>query len=148
MKKALFIDRDGTVNRDCPYCHDPADIVIYNDAADLIRRYRSEGYLIVVVTNQSGINRKYFSIEEMNAFNEVLNSKLRELGSQYDLIYYCPHTPEENCNCRKPKTGMVERACRENDIDLSGSVMAGDREDIDGQLARNLGIPFILFSRD
>lgn len=147
MKKALFIDRDGTINRDCPYCHDPADIWIYNDAVDLIRRYRSEGYMIIVVTNQSGINRNYFSVDQMNTFNEALNSQLRRRGAEYDLVYYCPHTPEENCNCRKPGTGMVERACRENGIDLNGSVMAGDRDDIDGEMARKLGIPFIHFSR-
>lgn len=147
MKRALFIDRDGTINRDCPYCHDPADISIYDDAVDLMRRYRSDGYMIMVVTNQSGINRNYFSVDQMNIFNDALNSKLRSLGAEYDLLYYCPHTPEEKCNCRKPGTGMVERACAENEIDLKGSVMAGDRDDIDGELARKLGIPFIHFMR-
>lgn len=147
MRKALFIDRDGTINHDCPYCHDPDDIVIYPDAVNLIRDYRSRGYLIIVVTNQSGLGRKYFTRDELDQFNSALNNELRKLGAEYDFLYYCPHTPEDKCDCRKPRTGMIKKACSDHQIDLKGSVMAGDRDDIDGEIARTLGIPFIHFPR-
>lgn len=147
-KPALFIDRDGTINRDCPYCHDPSQIDIYMDAVSLIRDYRKRGYLIVVITNQSGLGRHYFSIQDLEAFNEELNRRLKELGAQFDYLYYCPHIPEDNCDCRKPKDGMIRKAVQDHGIDLDSSVLAGDRDDIEGELARKLGLKFIHFRRD
>jgi histidinol-phosphate phosphatase family protein len=146
-KPALFIDRDGTINRDCPYCHDPTQIDIYMDAVSLIRDYRKRGYLIIVITNQSGLGRHYFSIQDLEAFNEELNRRLKELGAQFDYLYYCPHIPEDNCDCRKPKDGMIRRAVQDHGIDLDSSVLAGDRDDIEGELARKLGLKFIHFRR-
>ena len=146
-KPALFIDRDGTINRDCPYCHDPTQIDIYMDAVSLIRDYRKRGYLIIVITNQSGLGRHYFSIQDLEAFNEELNRRLKELGAQFDYLYYCPHIPEDNCDCRKPKDGMIRRAIQDHGIDLDSSVLAGDRDDIEGELARKLGLKFIHFRR-
>jgi D-glycero-D-manno-heptose 1,7-bisphosphate phosphatase len=147
-KPALFIDRDGTINRDCPYCHDPSQIDIYMDAVSLIRDYRKKGYLIIVITNQSGLGRHYFSIQDLDAFNEELNRRLKELGAQFDYLYYCPHIPEDNCDCRKPKDGMIRRAVQDHGIDLDSSALAGDRDDIEGELARKLGLKFIHFRRD
>jgi len=144
---ALFIDRDGTINRDCPYCRDPSQLYIYEDAVELIREYNKKGYLVVIVTNQSGIGRGYFSESELKAFNDALLNELRLRGARVDALYYCPHTPDDRCGCRKPNTALVERAVKELDIDLSRSVVAGDREDIDGELARRLGIPFIHLNR-
>ncbi len=146
-KPALFIDRDGTINKDCPYCHDPTQIDIYMDAVSLIRDYRKRGYLIIVITNQSGLGRHYFSIQDLEAFNEELNRRLKELGAQFDYLYYCPHIPEDNCDCRKPKDGMIRRAVQDHGIDLDSSVLAGDRDDIEGELARKLGLKFIHFRR-
>lgn len=146
-KPALFIDRDGTINRDCPYCHDPTQIDIYMDAVSLIRDYRKRGYLIIVITNQSGLGRHYFSIQDLEAFNEELNRRLKELGAQFDYLYYCPHIPEDNCDCRKPKDGMIRRAVQDHGIDLDSSILAGDRDDIEGELARKLGLKFIHFRR-
>ena len=146
-KPALFIDRDGTINRDCPYCHDLSQIDIYMDAVSLIRDYRKRGYLIIVITNQSGLGRHYFSIQDLEAFNEELNRRLKELGAQFDYLYYCPHIPEDNCDCRKPKDGMIRRAVQDHGIDLDSSVLAGDRDDIEGELARKLGLKFIHFRR-
>ena len=146
-KPALFIDRDGTINRDCPYCHDLSQIDIYMDAVSLIRDYRKRGYLIIVITNQSGLGRHYFSIQDLEAFNEELNRRLKELSAQFDYLYYCPHIPEDNCDCRKPKDGMIRRAVQDHGIDLDSSVLAGDRDDIEGELARKLGLKFIHFRR-
>ena len=143
LNKALFIDRDGTIIRDIPYSVDPEKIEIYEDAVSLMKHYAENGYLIVIVTNQSGINRGYFTIEELNIFNLILTDTLQKRGVHVDAVYFCPHRPEENCRCRKPATGMVLDAAVDLHIDIENSVMAGDREDHDGGLARNLGIKFI-----
>ena len=144
MKKpALFIDRDGTINRDCPYCKDPEDLQIYSDAVDIISKYASRGFLIIIITNQSGIGRGYFNVEEMQNFNSALMRKVTRMGGRIDDLFYCPHTPEEKCECRKPETGLIKQATEKYEIDMENSIMVGDREDMDGKLARRLGIKFI-----
>jgi len=142
LHRALFIDRDGTINKDCPYCIDPDDLVLYDDTVRLMKQYKKNGYLIIVVTNQSGIARGYFSEEQLKLFNDRMTEELFKRGVEIDDIYYCPHHPDDNCNCRKPKTGMVERAVKEHDILLSHSILVGDRDDTDGEMARKLGIHF------
>lgn len=138
------MDRDGTIIKDIPYSADPGKIVIYQDAVKLMREYEKEGYLIVMVTNQSGINRGFFTRGDLEKFNAVLTGMLKSKGVNVDAIYFCPHKPEENCRCRKPQTGMVMDAAAELGIELKYSVMAGDREDMDGELARRTGMKFIL----
>ncbi len=142
LHRALFIDRDGTINRDCPYCSNPNDLVLYEDTVRLMKQYKKNGYLIIVITNQSGIARGYFTQEQLNSFNQKMIDELSKRGVEIDGIYYCPHLPDENCNCRKPKTGLVEEAVKDHDILLSQSIMVGDRDDIDGEMARKLGIHF------
>ena len=144
MRKALFIDRDGTIIKDVPYSADPGKIVIYDDAVDLMNNYGKKGYLIVIVTNQSGINRGYFSAKDLEKFNNVLTGMLKSRGVRVDAIYFCPHKPDENCRCRKPETGMIMDAVSDLGIDVKHSVMAGDRDDMDGELARRTGMKFIL----
>lgn len=148
LKKALFIDRDGTIIKDIPYSVDTGRIEIYHDAVDLMKRYSGEGYLIVIITNQSGINRGYFTVQELKIFNDVLIHYLQNMGVHIDAVYFCPHTPEENCRCRKPETGMVTAAATDLNIDIKTSVMAGDREDMDGGLAERLGMKFILMKHE
>lgn len=138
------MDRDGTIIKDIPYSADPGKIVIYQDAVELMREYEKEGYLIVMVTNQSGINRGFFTRGDLEKFNAVLTGMLKSKGVNVDAVYFCPHKPEENCRCRKPQTGMVMDAAAELGIELKYSVMAGDREDMDGELARRTGMKFIL----
>ena len=138
------MDRDGTIIRDIPYSVDTEKIEIYDDAVTLMKHYAEMGYLIVIVTNQSGINRGYFTVEELNRFNNSLTDTLQKRGVHVDAVYFCPHRPEENCRCRKPSAGMVLDAAADLNIDIENSVMAGDREDHDGELARRLGMKFIL----
>ena len=147
MMKALFIDRDGTINYDCPYCKDPKDLKIYDDAVELMKEYQKKGYLIIIITNQSGINRGYFSDSEFHIFNDAVVKALADRGITVRATYYCPHRPDEGCECRKPKPGLVLRAVKDFGIDLRDSLVAGDRQERDGALAENLGIPFILFKR-
>ncbi|MCL4330474.1 MAG: HAD family hydrolase [Candidatus Thermoplasmatota archaeon] len=147
LKPAIFTDRDGTLNRDCPYCHNVEDLVIYPDAVDVLREYQGKGFLVVMITNQSGINRGYFTEREFTEFNHALKLSLEDRGVRIDAIYFCPHRPDENCDCRKPKTALIERAVNDLNIDLERSVILGDRDDIEGELARKLGIKPIILKR-
>ena len=146
-KRALFIDRDGTLNKDCPYCHDPKDLIIYDDAVEIMKDYRNRGYLIIIITNQSGINRGYFTDEEFHIFHNELLKKLEEKGVVVDKTYYCPHRPDENCECRKPKLGMIKKAMEDFDIDLKKSIIVGDRDDMEGEMGRTLGINYLILKR-
>ena len=147
-RKAVFVDRDGTINRDCPYCHDPKDLKIYEDTANILKRYQEEGYLIIIVTNQSGINRGYLSEEEFNRFQKAVLGELDKRGVHVVATYHCPHTPWEGCSCRKPNTGLIEQARKDFDIDLRGSVMIGDNDATDGELAKKLGIKCIILDKN
>ena len=147
IKRALFIDRDGTINRDCPYCHDLKDLYIFQDAVEIMKDYRKKGYLIVIITNQSGINRGYFTDWEFHIFHNELLRRLKEMEVEVDETYYCPHTPEENCECRKPQLGMIQKAMENFDIDLKNSVIIGDRDDMEGEMGRKLGIEYLIVNR-
>ncbi|MCL4345513.1 MAG: HAD family hydrolase [Candidatus Thermoplasmatota archaeon] len=145
--KALFVDRDGTINRDCPYCKDPSQIVLYDDAVEIMKDFQNKGYLIIIITNQSGINRGYFTIDEFMNFQDVLLGMLLERGVKVVDTFYCPHRPDENCKCRKPKTGMIEDAVKKYDINLSESVILGDRDDMEGEIGRRLGMRYVILHR-
>ena len=108
-----------------------------------MRQYQQKGFLIIIITNQSGVNRGYFTEEDLGRFNTALVKRLAHMGVRIDAIYYCPHRPDEGCKCRKPGTGLVEKAMHDFPIDLEHSVMVGDRDDIDGEMAGRLGIEFI-----
>ncbi|MCL5987541.1 MAG: HAD family hydrolase [Candidatus Thermoplasmatota archaeon] len=147
IKRALFIDRDGTINRDCPYCHDLKDLYIFQDAVEIMKDYRKKGYLIIIITNQSGINRGYFTDEQFHIFHNELLRRLKEMEVEVDETYYCPHRPEENCECRKPQLGMIQKAMENFDIDLKNSVIIGDRDDMEGEMGRKLGIEYLIVNR-
>jgi histidinol-phosphate phosphatase family protein len=148
MRKALFIDRDGTINRDCPYCHDISQLFIYPDIPEIISEFRRKGYLAIVISNQSGIGRGYFTKDECDRFNEEINRRLSAMGAEIDAFYYCPHRPDENCRCRKPGTGLVEKAASDLNIDVKNSFLIGNDDKIDGELARRLGIGYRIIERD
>lgn len=142
-KPAIFVDRDGTLNRDCPYCHDPKDLYIFADTVKIIKGYQDTGYYVFLVSNQSGVNRGYFTLEQMNEFNQALFDGMEKMGVYVDDAFICPHRPDENCNCRKPSPGLIEQAMEKYDIDMSKSVYIGDRDDMDGELARRFHLNFI-----
>ena len=146
-KRALFIDRDGTINKDCPYCHDKKDLIIYDDAVEIMKDSRNREYLNIIITNQSGINRGYFTDEEFHVFHNELLKQLEERGVVIDKTYYCPHRPDENCECRKPKLGMIKKAMEDFDIDLENSIIIGDRDDMEGEMGRQLGIEYRILKR-
>jgi len=137
-KPAVFLDRDGTVIFDKNYLSSPERVNVYACAAESIKKLRKAGFKIIIVTNQSGIARGLLTEKEVAAVNKRFISVLKKQGALIDGLYYCPHIDEDNCSCRKPKTGMVMRAAKEHNIDLSKSYTVGDHIR-DYMLGHNMG---------
>lgn len=137
-RKAVFIDRDDTIAQDVPYCSRPEDLKLFPGVGESVRKLNEAGYLAVLVTNQSGIGRGYFDAETLERIHDKLRSDLEAEGARLDAIYYCPHRPDEGCGCRKPATGMLERAVRDLGIDLRSSYVIGDSEN-DVAMGRKAG---------
>ena len=142
-RKAVFVDRDGTLNYDTGYTRKLSDLKIYDDIIPILKGYYDQNYIIIVVTNQSGISREYYTVEDMEAFNNKLAEELMKYGVKIEEFFYCPHLPDQGCKCRKPGTGMIEEAAKKYNIDIKNSVVIGDRTSVDGTMARKLGIKFI-----
>src|SRR5256886_3729890 len=134
---AVCVDRDGTIMHDADYCSDPKQVQIFDGAAATLRRLKDAGYKIIVITNQSGIGRGFFSEKQYHA---VESEVLRQLGNNLiDATYFCPDAPGKPSKCRKPEPGMVLEAVRDHDVDLSRSFLIGDKE-IDAECAHNAGV--------
>jgi D-sedoheptulose 7-phosphate isomerase len=125
-RKAVFIDRDDTIAKDVPYCSRPQDLHLLPGVGASIRKLNDAGYLVVLVTNQSGIARGYFDEAMLAAIHEELRNLLAVDDARLDGIYYCPHHPDAKCSCRKPATGMIEQAVKDLNIDLRSSFVIGD----------------------
>jgi D-glycero-D-manno-heptose 1,7-bisphosphate phosphatase len=127
---ALFLDRDGVVNVEKNYLHRIEDFEFVDGIFELCRRYRDKGYLIVIVTNQSGIARGFYSEADFKKLTAWMTAEFEKRGIEIAKVYYCPHHPEISgaCRCRKPEPGMFLDAARELDIDLERSVLVGDSE--------------------
>jgi histidinol-phosphate phosphatase family protein len=136
--KAVFMDRDDTLARDVPYCDDPAKFQIYDDVPAAIARLNDAGYMTIVITNQSGINRGYFTEDVLSRIHARMVSDIESGGGHIDDIFFCPHTPDEKCSCRKPEIGMGLAAIRRYGIDPGQSFMIGDH-DKDMEFGRRLG---------
>ncbi len=143
MRPAIFLDRDGTINLEVNYLSSPDRLRLIDGAAEAINHFRAAGYVIIVVTNQSGVARGYFSAQTLEAIHEQLHAQLARHGARVDGVYTCPHHPDEACDCRKPNTRLFLQAAREHNIDLSKSFVIGDKE-TDILAAKNLNIPGIL----
>lgn len=128
MHKAVFLDRDGTINIDYGYVYKPEDLTLLPGVVEALRTLQKEGYLLIVITNQSGVGRGYFTLEEVNRFNNLLQRTLKEQGVTITDFFTCTHAPEERCNCRKPSPLMVNEAIRKYDINPSQSYMLGDKK--------------------
>lgn len=150
MEKVVFMDRDGTVNREVHYLHRPEDLVLFPDVPEGIRRLNEHGFRVVIVTNQAGVARGYYKEEDVKNLHEYLNEELKRHGGHVDRFFYCPHHPQngigtykQDCECRKPKTGMFRMAEAFYEIDKAHSYMIGDKL-IDTEAGRNYGIRSIL----
>jgi D-glycero-D-manno-heptose 1,7-bisphosphate phosphatase len=132
--KALFLDRDGIINEDTAYPHRPEQIRFNEAVFPLCRKAAERGYLLVVITNQAGVAKGMFGEDEVRALHEWMGEEFAARGIAIARFYYCPHHPDArveayrlSCACRKPKSGMVERAVKELGIDVSKSLVVGDK---------------------
>jgi D,D-heptose 1,7-bisphosphate phosphatase len=149
-RPAAFLDRDGTITLDRGYLRRPGDVELIPGAADAVRSLGRAGFLVVVVSNQSGVARGLMTEEDVALVHEKLESLLALEGVRLDGAYYCPNLAEgtderytRDVSCRKPATGLIERAVRDLGIDLPSSVMVGDQVS-DMELASRVGIPGVL----
>ncbi len=134
LRPAVFLDRDGTINVEVDYLHRRADFAFIPGAPQAIRGLKEAGYLVVVVTNQSGVARGYYDEAAVAALHEHIQEALAAIGTRIDAFYLCPHHPSEGfgdyrveCDCRKGAPGMLLQAAREHRIDLAASWMVGDK---------------------
>ncbi len=145
INRAVFIDRDGTIARDVPYCSRPEDFELLPNVAEGIKLLNKHGFKVVVVTNQSGIARGYFTEETLAKIHDKMCKELARYGAHIDAIYYCPHHPDNNCECRKPKPKMLLQAASDLDINLGQSYVIGDNS-MDIEMGKNVGCKTILIS--
>jgi len=143
LRPAVFLDRDGTIAEEVGYLNHVSRFRILPHVGDAVRRLNEAGLPVIVVTNQSGVGRRYFPESLVYSVHELMAQQLEAAGAHLNAIYYCPHTSADGCDCRKPKTGMLERAAREHAIDLHRSFVVGDRHG-DVELARRAGASSIL----
>ncbi len=131
MNKAILLDRDGTINVEKNYLYKPEDWEWIEGSLEAIKGFNLLGYQVIVVTNQAGVARGLYNCEEVDRLHDYVSRLLKAAGAQIDAYYYCPHHPLygeiRDCDCRKPKAGLLLKAHAERDIDLKRSYMIGDK---------------------
>lgn len=142
-KKYILLDRDGTVIFDRHYLSDPDGVELLPGAVDGLRQMVEMGFGLAVLTNQSGVGRGYYDEASVHACNERMAEFLRPHGIGFDGIFFCPHTPDAQCGCRKPQPGLMEQAAEALGFDPAESFMIGDKE-ADMGVGRNTGATTIL----
>lgn len=151
-KRAVFLDRDGVLNIDNDYVSKVDDFQFIDGVIDACGVLKEKGYLLVVITNQSGIARGYFSEEQFHTLTEWMDWSLSDRGVDLDGIYYCPHHAQKGvgefkieCDCRKPKPGMLLSAIEELNIDIANSLLVGDKvSDIEAGIAAGLKTNYLV----
>ncbi|MGC1686255.1 MAG: HAD family hydrolase [Candidatus Acidiferrales bacterium] len=126
-RRAVFLDRDGTIAEEVGYANHINRFVVYPFAAAAIRRLNDANLPVIVVTNQSGVARGFFPESLIGQMHEKMAEELAAGGAHVDGMYYCPHIRDDQCSCRKPLPGMLERAAREHNLEIAGSVLVSDR---------------------
>lgn len=146
MNKAVFLDRDGTVNKEFNYLYKPEEFIFIPGTIEAIKTFRELGYKVIVITNQAGVARGLYNESDIKVLHNYIDNLLEEQGTYIDAYYYCPHHPQGStevyaveCNCRKPNIGMIEQAVADFNIDLTNSIIIGDKE-IDIETGKNAGI--------
>jgi len=137
--KTIFLDRDGVINKEINYLYRKNDFLFINGIFDACRHFESIGYKIIIITNQSGISRGFYNIDEFKLLTNWMLSKFIDQRINILDVFYCPHDPKSNCDCRKPKPGMLLMAQKKHDIDMSTSWMIGDKE-VDIKAANSAGV--------
>ena len=137
--KAVFLDRDGILNKDrSDYVKNIRELEIFPNIGKYIKQINDNGFLVIIITNQSTIGRKLTTHDEVKMIHNSIQEYMRKCNAKIDAFYYCPHHPKDNCNCRKPKPGLLIQASHDFNIDLQNSWMLGDH-DSDVQSGLNVG---------
>jgi D-glycero-D-manno-heptose 1,7-bisphosphate phosphatase len=145
VRAAVFLDRDGVICEEVDYLSDPDQLRLLPGAAEAIRQLNDAGVPTILVTNQSGIGRGYFTAEAVDAIHDRLRAELAAQGASLDAIQCCPHRPDEGCQCRKPRAGLLRRAAAEHGVELRASVMVGDKlSDLEAGRAAGCGTVLVL----
>lgn len=139
----VFLDRDGTLNRDTGYITSPSDLVLFDGVVEAMARLKRAGSALVLVTNQSAIGRGLMTETDLEAIHRRLGAALSAGGGELDGVFFCPHRPDAGCRCRKPAIGLVEQAVAKLGVDARHSYMVGDKS-MDMELARNVGAVGVL----
>lgn len=142
-RPAVFLDRDGTINEEVEYLSDPDQLRLIPGVVEAIKLLNREGIPVFVVTNQAGVGRGYFTIQDAEAVNQRLTRVLEAHGARLSGIDLCPHHPDDACDCRKPRAGMILRAAERHGFDLARSFMVGDKRS-DLIAGRNAGCQTVL----
>lgn len=141
--RAVFLDRDGTLALNVPYCSRAEDLEVFADAPEALALLKQDGFKLIVVTNQSGIARGYFTEAILTEIHLKMARLLAQRGAEVDGVYYCPHHPDDGCLCRKPGTLLLIQAASDHDIDLAGSFFVGDNA-MDIEAGRAVGCRTVL----
>lgn len=154
LKPAVFFDRDGVLNIDRGYVYRSEDFEWMPGAIDTIKYFNNQGYLVFVITNQSGIARGYYTEQDLHTLNEFMNRELAKYGAHIDGFYYCPHHKDgvipqytRECTCRKPRPGMIIKAMQEWPVDTEKSIVVGDKPS-DIEAAEAAGVPGYLYTEN
>jgi len=137
--KVIFLDRDGVINKDIGYLYKISDFQFREGIFEACKYFNKIGYKIIIITNQSGIHRGYFNLNDLKILNKWLIDQFKKMNISILDVFFCPHGPNSSCECRKPKPGMLLEAQKMYGIDLKNSWMIGDKED-DIQAANNAGM--------
>lgn len=146
LRRAAFVDRDDTIAQDVPYCSRPEDLHLLPTVGEGIALLNRAGLLVVVVTNQSGISRGFFTHDDLAGIHEKMRADLAAHGASIDGLYYCPHRPEDGCDCRKPLPKLLFEGARDLGIDVANSAVIGDRA-MDVEMARRAGCLAVMVPR-
>jgi D-glycero-D-manno-heptose 1,7-bisphosphate phosphatase len=139
LRRALFVDRDGTLNPDLHYLRDADRLELFRGVGNALSLARDHGFLVICITNQSGVERGFYTATDVDRIHARLNELLRPHRAKVDAFYYCPHAPESRCECRKPGTLLFRKARDDWNIDFASSAIVGDR-DLDVVAGRELGL--------
>jgi D-glycero-D-manno-heptose 1,7-bisphosphate phosphatase len=151
LTKALFLDRDGVINIEKNYLYRVEDFEFIDGVFELCKHFQNLGFIIVVITNQSGIARGYYSQDDFLKLSSWMVDEFKKQGINISRVYHCPHHPDFSgeCECRKPKNGMILEAQKDFDIDLKNSVLVGDSEsDIEAAISSNIQQTYLLSQKN
>lgn len=147
MKKVAFLDRDGVINHDAGYTYKIEDFVFIDDCIDALKKLQDDDFLLIIVTNQSGIARGYYSEQDYQQLTQWYVDQLAQAGVVIAAVFHCPHAPTDHCDCRKPSIGLFEQAAQQYPIDFASSLMVGDKiSDMSAATSAGVGHRYLIGS--